>query len=338
MKVAVVRNRSNKGIIGMLGRSCPETYGRRSVQNIIDGLREGGHEVGIFEGDMTLLSHLKEFIPLDSATRMPLGVVFNLAYGIQGDCRYTHVPSMLEMCGIPYTGAGPLGQTLSLDKVITKILLEDAGVPTPDFLVTRKLNPDLKNLEFPLVVKPRHESTSYGLNLVHNYKELNQAIQLVLNDFQQEAMVEEYVEGREVSVCLMGNDQQTVLPTVEIDFQDRSLHTLTWEDKYHKTTDEPEKKCPADVDSTIDLNLKKFSLIAFRACHCRDYAKVDIRIDPHGNPYILEINSMPSLGPGATYTFAARTSGMDMTTMACKILNAACERYFRPSLFSQKAE
>ena len=160
MKVAVVRNRNNQGIINRFGQPCPEVYGRKTVQKVIDSLRAGGHTVKVFEGDSSLLAKLKKFIPPDDLSGRPTGLVFNMSYGIQGECRYTHLPAMLEMAGVPYTGSSPLGHALALDKVITKILIRDAGLPTPDFVVLSQPGREPRGLNFPLIVKPRHESTA----------------------------------------------------------------------------------------------------------------------------------------------------------------------------------
>ena len=171
MRVVVVRNRKNRGIINSFGRPCPEVYGKRSVQKVMDSLRANGHEVAVFEGDMTLLPKLQDFTSADADLGQPAGLVFNMAYGIQGESRYTHVPAMLEMAGIPYTGASPLGHAVSLDKVIAKLLMQQAGVPTPAFTVMDNPKANDTGLRYPLMVKPRHESTSYGLQLVHDRHE-----------------------------------------------------------------------------------------------------------------------------------------------------------------------
>ena len=105
MKVAVVRNRSQEGVINRFGQPCPEVYGKKAVQLTLDALREGGHTAKAFEGDKTLLAGLAEFMPPD-ANQRPTGMVFNMAYGIQGHSRYTHVPAMLEMAGCPTPGPG----------------------------------------------------------------------------------------------------------------------------------------------------------------------------------------------------------------------------------------
>ena len=324
MKVAVVRNRENLGIIGRFGQPSPEKYARSHVQAVFDALQEGGHDVALFEGDMTLLGNLAEFMPSEGNGNRPTGMVFNMAYGIQGRCRYTHVPAMLEMAGVPYTGASPFGHVLSQDKVVSKILMQDAGIPTPAFRVAshrrdiemshRMGGPgcDPGDLRFPLIVKPRHESTSYGLRLAHDREQLADAVRTVLTDYQQDALVEEYIDGREICIGLLGNESSMeFLPPVEMDFDGRDLLMVTWDDKYHKRPDEIKKRCPADLPDDLKQKLHEIALAVFRVCHCKDYARVDLRIDSRGNPQVLEINSMASLGPRASYALAAKYAAHD---------------------------
>lgn len=327
MRIAVVRNRENTGVIGAFGRPCPEVYGKQAVQRVIDALREGGHDVACFEGDMSMLPSLKEFMPPDHTTGKPGGMVFNMAYGVQGDCRYTHVPAMLEMSGIPYTGSSPLGHTLALDKVVTKILMIEAGVPTPAFAVLRGPGGDISRLKFPLVVKPRHESSSFGLRLVEDQRELDQAVAAIVEQFQQEALVEEYIAGREIAVGILGNPGRC-LPLVEVDFAGRHVAMMTHADKMHTSGAEPKRVCPAPVDDALAERLRDLSLRTFHACHCRDYSRVDIRVDSQGHPFVLEINSMASLGWGGAYVLAARQDGLSFSELVCEIVDSAHRRLF----------
>src|SRR5262252_7577123 len=220
MRVAVVWNNDHSGVLNRFGQPCPERYGLRTVENVLTALREFGHNALLSEGDKGMLAALERFMPPDRQGR-PTGMVFNMAYGIQGECRYTHVPAMLEMAGIPYTGSSPLGHALALDKVITKNLIRDAGVPTPNFRVMRRGSEDTGDLRFPVVVKPRHESTSFGLRLVQEPAQLREAVESIVAQYQQDALVEEYIEGREICVALLGNDEIEVLPFVEPDFGGR---------------------------------------------------------------------------------------------------------------------
>ncbi|HKD27481.1 MAG TPA: ATP-grasp domain-containing protein [Xanthobacteraceae bacterium] len=328
MRVAVVRNRDRSGIINSFGQVCPERYGAVAVQNVAEALGQGGHDVLVCEGDKTLLSTIERFMPPDADGR-PTGMVFNMAYGIQGECRYTHVPAMLEMAGVPYTGSSPLGHALALDKVITKNLLRDAGIPTPNFCVMRRGSESARDLRFPVVVKPRHESTSFGLQLVQDPSGLSAAVESIVARYQQDALVEEYIDGREICVALLGNEKPEALPFVEHDFGDREIRMFTWEDKTHKAAAEPGKVCPAIVDKALAQMLRDVSVATFRACCCKDFARVDIRIDA-GIPYVLEINSMAALGSGASFVLAAKTAGYNFSQLVNRIVDVAHRRYFGP--------
>ncbi len=118
MKIAVVYNRESKSVINLFGQPNRERYGLKSINRILDALKSGGHQAKAFEGDKDLINHLEEFMPRVVAGERP-GLVFNLSYGIQGQARYTHVPSILEMVGVPYVGSGPLAHSIALDKVVT---------------------------------------------------------------------------------------------------------------------------------------------------------------------------------------------------------------------------
>lgn len=328
MKVAVVWNSWEGNVVGRFGRPSPERYARKAVQCVVEGLCAGGHAVALLEGDATLLERLRRSMPPDADSGRPGGIVFNMAYGIQGDCRYVHVPAMLEMAGIPYTGSGPLGHALSLDKVVSKVLMRDAGVPTPDWFVASRPGEDPGGLRFPLIVKPRHESTSCGLHLVRSREELDRAVESVVTEFEQDALVEEYIEGREIYVGLLGNDPPECLPLVELDFNGCGNRAFTRDDKMHRTCYEPRKVCPAAaVSDELAARLREIAVATFRACHCKDYGRVDIRVDRAGNPYVLEINSMASLGSGTSYVLAATRGGCDFQSLVCRILDVAHERY-----------
>jgi len=326
MKIAVVRNRKKDGILYQYGRPSPETYGKKSVQRVMDALRHGGHEIKVMEGDVSLFTNLRRFIPVDE-NGQPSGLVFNMSYGIQGDCRYTHVPALLEMLGVPYTGANPLGHSICLDKVVTKQILMNAGIPTPNMAVVA--TPDAAathGLRYPLVVKPRHESTSNGLFLVHDDDELKHAVSAIVCEFEQDALVEEYIPGREFCIGVLGNGAPEVLPFVELHFNGREHPLLTREDKFHRTTDEPQKVCPVRLSSDLYARIREIVRETFTLCHCRDYARVDLRVDTFGNPYVLEINSMASLGQGGTFVVAAREAGYTFEGLINEIVAVAGRR------------
>ncbi len=329
MKVAVVSNRQKDGVINRFGTPCPEKCGKKTIQGVVDGLQEGGHTVLFAEADLTLTGTLEEFMPPHGLDNQPSGIVFNMAYGIQGNARYTHLPAMLEMAGIPYTGSDPLGQAVALDKVTTKIMLQNAGIPTPNFKVFNHPDEEIGSLRFPLIVKPRNESTSYGLRQVCDRRQFADAVEEIITTYNQGALVEEYIEGREFCVGILGNGNDIeVLPIVEIVFNRHTKRVLTFEDKYHKSSDEPEKMCPAPIDDVLAEKIRSITKAVFHACHSKDYGRVDIRVDKDGNPYVLEINSMASLGPGGSFTYAAREAGYSFSQLACRILDVSHKRYF----------
>jgi D-alanine-D-alanine ligase len=329
-QVAVVRNRAVEGVLFRTSRPSPERYGRRTISLVLDALAERFEEITCMEGDRTLLDHLEEFLEPEEHDGQPRGVVLNLAYGIQGDCRYTHVPAMLEMAGVPYTGAAPLGHAVSLDKAVAKTLMQAAGIRTPAWRIASAPGPGLADgLSFPLVVKPRHESTSYGVRLVHDPAELNAAVAATVGVFRQAALIEQYIAGREICIGLLGNGPPELLPAVELDFGDRDLQLMTSEDKYHRRDDEPDKLCPASIEPEVLAHAREASLATFTACHCRDYARVDLRIDAHGQPWVLEINSMASLGSGGSYVRSAAQAGLDFSSLLERILKAAWSRHLR---------
>jgi len=326
MRVAVVWNNDHSGVINRFGQPCPERYGARTVADVVTALREGGHDALACEGDKTLFSVLERFMPPDREGR-PTGMVFNMAYGIQGECRYTHVPALLELAGVPYTGSSPLGHALALDKVITKKLLREAGVPTPDFRVARHAGAELNALRLPVVVKPRHESTSFGLQLVSDPTALAAAVESVVEQYGQDALVEEYIDGREICVALLGNEEPEILPLLEQDFGDREMRLITWEDKVHRAAAEPQKICPAAVDEALAARLREVSVATFRNCLCRDYARVDIRVDRSGTPYVIEINSMAALGATSSFVKAADVAGYGYSALVNRIVAVAQRRF-----------
>src|SRR5262249_27652773 len=198
MRLVVVSNNNHSGVIHRFGQPCPERYARRHIQLVVDALAGSGHEVTEAEGDKSLLAELEQILAPCMGSAHPPGLVFNMAYGIQGECRYTHVPGMLEMAGVPYTGSCPLGHALALDKVVAKVQMRAAGIPTPAFRVMSRPDDDASGLRYPLIVKPRHESTSYGLQLVKDCRQLGDAVSAIVARYRQEALVEEYIDGREV--------------------------------------------------------------------------------------------------------------------------------------------
>ncbi len=340
VRIAIVFNRESEKVINLFGMPNREKIGQATIKRIMDALRSRRHQVSSFEGDKDLVDKLEEYMPRVVKGERP-GMVFNLSYGIQGQARYTHVPSILEMVGIPYVGSGPLAHSLALDKVVAKMLLRQHNLPTPDFEVMKGPDSSLPSLPFPLIVKPKNEAVSYGIKIVHDEEELRDAAGHIFEVFQQSVLVERYIEGREINVGLLGNDPPEVLPPAEILFGESGPAIYTFEDKTRKSGREIKVLCPAPIDEALTQRAQDLAVQAFSVIGCYDCARVDMRLDSAGNLYILEINSLPSLGEHGSYTAAAQEAGLDYSALVNRLVEVASARYFgtpHPPELEEKAK
>ena len=327
MKIAVVYNRETKKVINLFGLPNQEKIGLKTIDNIVKALKKGGHQAIALEGDKDLIEKLEDFMPMLMKGERP-GMVFNVSYGIQGQARYTHVPSILEMVGIPYVGSGPLAHSLALDKVVTKIILRQNGLPTPDFAVLESPGFDLPPLDFPLIVKPKNEAVSFGLRIVNDEQELREGADTIFDRYEQPVLAEQYIGGREFNVGILGNNPPEALMPAEVVFSAEGLPIYTYEDKTGKSGRTINVVCPAEIDSKTVVDAQDIALKAFRALGCFDCARVDMRMDRDGRLYILELNSLPSLGPHGSYIVAAAQMGLDFTALMNRLVEVASARYF----------
>ena len=328
MKVALIYNESTidpNDVINLFGMPTKEHYNPKAVERVARALEKGGHSVKVIEGDIHLADELREFMPKVVSGEKP-GMVFNMAYGIQGQNRYTHVPAMMEMLGIPYVGSGPAGHAIVQDKVMTKIVLQRNNIPTPGFWVFKKPEDTFGDLVFPVIVKPKLESTSMGMEVVDNWDDLRAAVKTQIEKYQQDILVEQFIQGREFAVGIIGNNPNLeVLPIVEINLGDPNK-IQTKDDKVKKGG--VDKICPAPLSKEKTEELKQLCIKAFNSLNLYDYTRVDIRMDKDNNFYILELNSMASLGMGGSLFYAAKTAGYTYEWLINKILDVAVMRYF----------
>ncbi len=327
MKVAIVYNRDSNRVINLFGVPNREKYGMNSIKRITDALKKGGHQVKSFEGDKDLVDNLEHFMPRVIKGELP-GMVFNISYGIQGQARYTHVPSILEMVGIPYVGSGPLAHSLALDKVVAKMLFQQHGLPTPDFAVLDRPDFTIPNLAYPLIVKPKNEAVSFGIRIVNNDEELHDAALVIFEKYQQPVLVERYIDGREINVGILGNDNPEIFSPVELIFGEGGPNIYTMEDKQRKSGREVLYQCPAPINKDVAAKAQEISLQAFKVLGCYDCARIDMRLDAEGNLYILEINSLPSLGEHGSYLVGAAFAGLDFKAVVNRLVEVANARYF----------
>jgi len=327
MKIAIVYNRDSRSVINLFGMPNREIIGMKTIKRLTDALKKGKHQVVAIEGDKDLIDRLEEFMPRVLKGERP-GLVFNVSYGIQGQARYTHVPSILEMIGIPYVGSGPQAHALALDKVVAKMIFNQHGLPTPDFAVLNSWDSELPDLTYPMIVKPKNEAVSFGLKIVHNEQQLRDAAKVIFDEYQQPVLAEQYIEGREINVGLIGNNPPEAFPPVELKFPSDGPAVYTFEDKTQQSGRQIEFECPAPLDQELSSHAINIARGAFQALGCNDCARVDMRMDKNGKLYILEVNSLPSLGEHGSYLIGAQHAGLDFTAVINRLVDETAARYF----------
>jgi D-alanine-D-alanine ligase len=266
--------------------------------------------------------------------------VFNIAEGLNAGARESQVPAILDMLGIPYTGSGVLTQAITLDKARTKQILLHHRIPTPKYQLFTSWNEKIKpGLGFPMFVKPNAEGSSKGIrnsSLVHNEKELRKMLKFVIGNYKQPAMVEEYLDGREFTVGVLGNNPPRVLPIVEVTFDhlpDGVNKFDSYEVKWY--WDNPNNPvdpvvCPADVDEVLKSRIEQVAINTFKALGIVDLCRMDIRLDEVGIPNVIDVNALPGLMPdpvdNSRFPKACFTAGMSYDQIIHAVLSEAMKR------------
>lgn len=276
--------------------------------------------------------------------------VFNIAEGLHGMSRESQIPAMLELLQIPYLGSDPLTLGLCLDKSRAKEILAYNGIATAPFTVVSSMEmlEDVR-VKFPSIVKPLHEGSSKGIYnscVVRNTEELEHEVRTILDVYREPALLEEFLNGREFTVALLGNgDSVEVLPIVEINFDSLppgANPIYSYEAKW--VWDSRQKplqifSCPANISESLQKEIEQLSLTAYRVLRCRDWSRIDVRCDAKGKPSILEVNPLPGILPkpedNSCFPKAARASGMSYNHLINRVLDVALQRW---GLFGQKTE
>lgn len=269
-------------------------------------------------------------------------IVFNIAEGINGISREAQIPAMLDMLNIPYTGSDPLTLATCLDKSRTKEILLYNKIKTPQFVSVNNID-DLpeNNLGYPLIVKPVAEGSSKGIfnsSFVTNHEDLVNIVSDYTSSYKQPVLVEEYLPGREFTVALLGNGVDTVvLPIVEINFSELPEGTVpiySYEAKWiFDRRDNPLEifTCPALVDKVLEDKIKSIALRTYNVLRCKDWSRIDIRLDSENEPNIIEVNPLPGILPdpkdNSCYPKAARAYGLDYTEMINRVLYVSAKRH-----------
>ncbi|RKH53195.1 D-alanine--D-alanine ligase family protein [Corallococcus llansteffanensis] len=296
-----------------------------TLQAIREAIASWGHEVIDLEATAELPTVL-------SST--PLDIVFNIAEGFKGRNRESQVPAMLELLDIPYTGSDPATLSLALDKALAKKIVRQAGILTPNFqlMVTGKERLNKEFTGFPLIVKPVAEGSSKGVvtkSVCYSEAELRDVVKEIAGKYQQPALIEEYIGGREFTVGLLGERRPRVLPPMEIVFLDKAeknpvysfQHKLDW-------TDRIRYDAPAKIEPALLEKLRTAARNSFMALGCRDVARIDFRMDDKGRIYFIECNPLPGLTPGwSDLVLIAQGAGMDYRALIGEIMAPAIRRY-----------
>ncbi len=295
-----------------------------TLQAIREAIASWGHEVVDLEANSELPSVLAS---------SQVDIAFNIAEGFKGRNRESQVPALLELLDIPYTGSDPATLAIALDKGLAKKIVRETGIHTPNFqLMTTGKERLLKEFVFPLMVKPVAEGSSKGVvskSVCGSEPELREVVREIVAKYNQPALVEDYISGREFTVGLLGERRPRVLPPMEICFLDPSektpvysfQHKLDWNDRIRYD-------CPAKLDPGQMEKLKSAARGAFMALGCRDVARMDFRMDDKGRFFFLECNPLPGLTPGwSDLVLITQAAGMDYRGLIGEIMAPAIRRY-----------
>ena len=294
-----------------------------TVGHICDALTALGHEVVRLGAGPGIVDRLRERRP---------DIVFNIAEGEGGRCREAHVPALLELLGIPYVGSDPLTLSVTLDKPVAKRLVASEGFATPRFRTFRSAGDAADiDLDCPVIVKPAFEGSSKGVRLASRAGTVAEAVKMigfVTDTYRQEALVEEFVPGAEVTVGLIGNGTLRVVGIMEIvpigmkreDF----VYSLEVKRDWEKQV---EYRCPPNLPPATLAEIERCARGIYRALGCRDFSRIDFRLDRAGVPQFLECNPLPGLSPGyGDLPIMAERMGMPYLDLVGSILSHALDR------------
>jgi D-alanine-D-alanine ligase len=303
-----------------------------AMEDISRALATQGYRSSIFN----VSADIVRFVKFLDESRPDL--VFNLCESVGNKSIHEmHAVGIFELMEIPYTGSEPLVLGTALNKAKVKDTLLHHGLKTPRFQLINspvKYTPD-PSLSFPLIVKPAHEDASIGIeakSIVNSTSELKRRIRHVFEEYDQPALVEEYIDGRELNVGILGNKKPIVLPISEIDMStlpDKYPRIISYNAKWLKGSDEYEHTkgvCPADLPAGLTTKIKEMALEAYRLIGCRDYARVDFRLNRKMVPYILEVNPKPDLSDDAGLARSGKAHGFTFDQIIAKIVECTLER------------
>jgi len=297
-------------------------------------LKNCGYKVIPIEADET--AYLKLY-----KNKSKIDLAFNVSEGIYGKDREAHLPAMLEMLQIAYTGSSPLTQALVLNKAKTKEVLMGNNIPTLAFRLytDHSVIPEI-DIKYPIIVKPVAEGSSAGISnnsVVYNKSQLDKQVKYILKTFRGEpALVEAFLSGQEYSIAMIGNPPK-ILPIIEPVFSMLPKKYLPLDSLEVKWIFEEQGhtdylRCPAGLNKKLKQKIEEVCLNVWKALNIQDWCRIDLRLDNNGNPYILEVNSPPGILPPeisqtSYFPLAARKAGIEYEEMMKIIINSAVRRY-----------
>ncbi|NWF50293.1 MAG: ATP-grasp domain-containing protein [Ignavibacteriaceae bacterium] len=313
-----------------------DTYAEWDTWETIDAVKEAlqtYNDVILVEADENSFNKIKEIRP---------DIVFNIAEGMNAVSREAQIPAMLDLLNIPYSGSDPLTLAICLDKARTKEILSYYKIPNAKFFVADdKDSIDDQKIKYPAIVKPVSEGSSKGIyssSFVKSESELKTEVKRITEEYNQSALIEEFLPGREFTVAIIGNNSDTeVLPIIEINYKDLPqdfIPIYSFEAKWILDTKENPLdiyQCPAPLSPDLEIKIKNVALSAYKILRCRDWSRIDVRLDSSGEPNIIEVNPLPGILPdpndNSCFPKAARTAGLSYNEMINKVLLAAARRY-----------
>lgn len=302
-------------------------------QDIEKTLKERGYKISFFDfNDLP-----KAFNDLKNSD---VDLVFNVCERINNSSLLEpHVASILDTLQIPYTGSNPFTLGLCIDKIRVKKLLSYHKIPTPEWDYIYSLEDDIRDdLRYPLIVKPANTDNSIGItndSVVRNKAELDRQLEKVIKEIGRPALIEEYIEGDEYDVPIMGSEEDDlrILPLSRSIFDELPSdiwHIYPFEAKYTDNSVYDKiivQRPPKNIGKKLEALLGEIALDTYNILDCHDYGRVEIRVDKNNNPYVLELNPNPSLDNGGFFTDSAEMIGLDYGDFLEEIIRLAIKRY-----------
>ncbi len=306
-----------------------KTEGWKDDAQLVNSLKRLGHKVrlfGLYDEIEPLMKELTENRP---------DMVFNLSEAAHNDRRFEpHIVALLELLGIKYTGAGPDALMISKDKGLSKKILAYHRVPVPKFVIASRSKPprNLKRFQYPAFVKPLKLEASEGISqvsLASNEKDALERMRYIHEKLEADVIIEEFIDGRELYVGILGNERLTAFPPRELFFKEVpegepkfATYRAKWDDNYRERwgiDTGPAGRIPEELEEKIVETCKN----AYRALGLKGYGRVDLRVKPNGEIYVIEVNPNPAIAKDDDFMMAAAKMGLDYDAVVARILNLA---------------